>query len=66
MYPFNYVTCSQAQTLSNAMSTDSCKTSSLMFGIQWDLVCKFLEGKEGLTTAEINLDSTNWGNYAST
>ena len=63
MYPFNYVTCSQAQTLSSKMSTDSSKTSSLMFGIQWDLVCKYLEGKDGLTKADINSDSTNWGNY---
>ena len=64
MYPFNYVTCSQAQTLASAMSTDSNKTSSLMFGIQWDLVCKYLEGKDGLTTADINSDSINWGNYS--
>ena len=64
MYPFNYVTCSQAQTLANAMSTDRSKTSSLMFGIQWDLVCKYLEGKDGLTTEKINSDSYIWGNYA--
>ena len=63
MYPFNYVTCSQAQTLASAMSTDSSKTSSLMFGIQWDLVCKYLEGKDGLTKADTNSDSKNWGNY---
>ena len=63
MYPFNFVTCSQAQTLSSAMSTDSSKTSSLMFGIQWDLVCRFLDGKDGLTTADINSDSGTWGNY---
>ena len=64
MYPFNYVTCSQAQTLASAMSTDSSKTSSLMFGIQWDLVCKYLEGKDGLAKADINSDSYSWGNYA--
>ena len=64
MYPFNFVTCSQAQTLASAMSTDSNKTSSLMFGIQWDLVCKYLEGKDGLTKADINSDSKNWGNYS--
>ena len=63
MYPFNFVTCSQAQTLASAMSTDSNKTSSLMFGIQWDLVCRFLDGKDGLTTADINSDSGTWGNY---
>ena len=63
MYPFNFVTCSQAQTLASAMSTDSSKTSSLMFGIQWDLVCRFLDRKDGLTTADINSDSGTWGNY---
>ena len=45
------------------MSPDSTKTSSLLFGIQWDLVCKYLEGKEGLTTGMINSDSTSWGIY---
>jgi len=35
-----------------------------MFGIQWDLVCKFLEVKGKLTTANINSDSITWGNYS--
>ena len=61
--PYNYVYCSEAQTLASAMSTDSSKTSSLLFGIQWDLTCKFLETKINLTTADIKTNSTNWGNY---
>ena len=61
--PFNFVTCSQAQTLSSGMSTDSSKTSSLLFGIQWDLTCKFLETKSNLEQKNINEDSKNWGNY---
>lgn len=64
--PYNFITCSQAQTLANGMSTSTDKTSSLLFGIQWDLVCKFLEGKDGLKIADINSDSTNWGNYKNT
>ena len=64
--PYNYVTCSQAQTLSQQLSTGG-KTASLMFGIQWDLTCKFLETKGGLTQAEIKggdeIGSINWGNY---
>lgn len=67
--PYNYVTCSQAQSLANGMTTDS-KTSSLLFGIQWDLTCKFLEEKaEWGTTVQtekityINSNSTEWGNY---
>ena len=66
--PYNYVYCSEAQTLASAMSTDSSKTSSLLFGIQWDLTCKFLQEKGGLKITEIKggdgVGSTNWGNYA--
>ncbi len=61
--PYNYVYCSEAQKLASAMSTDSTKTSSLIFGIQWDLVCKFIETKTELELKDIKADSTNWGNY---
>ena len=60
-YPYNYVTCSQAQTLANSMESGS-HTSSLMFGVQWDLVLKYLETK-GTAQADLKTDSTNWGNY---
>ena len=72
MIPYNYVYCSDAQTLANGMSTGN-KTSSLMFGIQWDLVCKFLEVKgnwdTSTNTAQYYLkeNSASWGNcYDST
>ena len=61
--PYNYVYCSEAQALASEMAPDSNCTSSLMFGIQWDLVCKFLEVKGGLTTTDINSNSASWGNY---
>ena len=61
--PYNFVTFSEAQTLASVMSTDSSKTSSLLFGIQWDLTCKFLETKTNLKTADIKTNSANWGNY---
>ena len=61
MIPYNYVTCSEAQQLAEGMSTGN-KTSSLMYGIQWDLVCKFLEVK-GTPQADIKEDSASWGNY---
>ena len=61
--PYNFVYCSEAQALAKEMTPDSNYTSSLMFGIQWDLVCKFLEVKSGLETSEINSNSTSWGNY---
>ena len=61
--PYNWVYCSEAQALAKEMTPDGNYTSSLMFGIQWDLVCKFLEVKGGLATADINSNSTIWGNY---
>ena len=61
--PYNYVTCSQAQNLANGMSTDSNKTISLLFGIQWDLTCKFIEINSNLKKADIKSNSTSWGNY---
>ena len=41
-YPYNYVTCSQAQTLASKMESGKY-TSSLMFGVQWDLVLKYFK-----------------------
>ena len=35
-----------------------------MFGIQWDLVCKYLEVKSTLEAPDINSNSTSWGNYS--
>lgn len=61
--PYNYVTCSQAQNLASGMSTNTNKTSSLLFGIQWDLTCKFIEKNSNLAKTYINEDSSNWGNY---
>ena len=62
LYPINYVTCSQAQTIASRLTREGEYTSSLMFGIQWDLVLKYLNnngmGKDLLTD-----NSENWGNY---
>ena len=60
-YPYNNVTCSQAQTLASKMESGKY-TSSLMFGVQWDLVLKYLETK-GTVQAGLKTNSTNWGNY---
>ena len=72
VYPYNYVTCSQAQTLASKLSTGKSYTSSLMFGVQWDLVLKHIEVKEvakgtALATIQSALrsDSSSWGNYDS-
>ena len=63
-YPYNYVTNKQAQTKSKELTTGG-RTSSLMFGIQWDLVLKHIEtkNKKGITQTELKNDSTTWGIY---
>ena len=61
--PYNWVYCSEAQALAKEMTPNSKYASSLMFGIQWDLVCKYLEVKSTLKTADINSNSTSWGIY---
>ena len=68
-YPYNYVTCSQAEELAEGLATGG-KASTLMFGIQWDLVLKYLEenGNWDTTTNEASYylknDSSSWGNYS--
>ena len=70
VYPYTYVTCSQAQALASKLSTGKSYTSSLMFGVQWDLVMKHIEVKEGTDATKLaaiqkalRSDSTSWGNY---
>ena len=60
-YPYNYITFSQAEKLVESLSSGSSdKTTSLMFGLQWDLVLKFLNEKDN----SINIsDCSTWGNY---
>lgn len=62
MYPYIYVTCAQAQQLSTNMESSNL-TSSLLFGIQWDLTLKFIEENNGKTKNLIKENSTTWGNY---
>ena len=69
VYPYTYVTCSQAQTVASKLSTENY-TSSLMFGVQWDLVLKHIEvkaveqGTELVTIqSALRSDSKDWGNY---
>lgn len=68
-YPYNFVACSQAQKLASDMESGEY-TSSLMFGVQWDLVLKYLETKAvekgtdlAVIQSELRTNSTNWGNY---
>ena len=60
-YVYNWVRCSQAQELSESLATGE-KTSSLMFGIQWDLVLTYLE-ERGVLENDLKVNSSSWGNY---
>ena len=67
-YPYSYVTRTQAHKLAKQVAgASSAYTSDLMFGVQWDLVLKFIETKLVATNSNIqsnlNTDSTNIGNY---
>lgn len=69
MYPYNYVTCAQAQELAEKLSVGG-RDASLMFGIQWDLICKYLENtatNPGDSTSNISdairVNSIDFGNY---
>ena len=65
MYPYNWVTCEEAQNICETYSLGD-RTSSLMYDIQYNLACKFLEVKsEELTKANIAENSDSWGNYNS-
>ena len=65
-YPYTYVTRTQAQNLVSNVNSGT-KTSSLMFGVQWDLVLAFMS-KDTTKVNQENLkelisDSTTIGNY---
>ncbi len=68
LYPYTYVTRTQAKVLAEQVESGSY-TSSLMFGVQWDLVLKYIETKflEKNTSSDIktklNSNSTTIGNY---
>lgn len=68
--PYNWIDCNEAQILADGMYDGTDKTSSLMFGIQWDLVCKFLEERADWDTTTktaqyyIKENSADWGNYS--
>ena len=61
-YPYNWVRRGQAQTLAGSMNYDGV-TSSLMFGLQWDLVLKYIETKNPAQKANLLTNSTSIGNY---
>ncbi len=75
MYPYNYITRDEAQTMAQKMNYGDCK-GSLIFVIQWDLTLKYIEEKTVEAVEEANKDkvrtdikrkltsdSTEIGNY---
>ena len=63
-YPYTYVTRTQAQNLASNVNSGT-KTSSLMFGVQWDLVLAFMSKDTAKITSTdvLTKDSTAIGNY---
>mgnify|MGYP001147555023 CR=1 FL=1 len=61
-YPYTYVTRTQAQNLASNVNSGT-KTSSLMFGVQWDLVLAFMHNKGNIADSTLTSNSTAIGNY---
>ena len=61
-YPYTYVTRTQAQNLASNVNSGT-KTSSLMFGVQWDLVLAFMHNKGKIADSTLTSNSTTIGNY---
>jgi len=63
-YPYTYVTRTQAQNLASNVDSGT-KTSSLMFGLQWDLVLAFMSKDTAKVTSTdvLTKNSTTIGNY---
>ncbi len=68
LYPYTYVTRTQAKVLAEKVES-GIYTSSLLFGIQWDLALKFIETKfiDQNSNSDIKMklksNSTEIGNY---
>ncbi len=61
-YPYTWVTRTQAQNLASNVNSGT-KTSSLMFGLQWDLVLAFMHNKGNIADSTLTSNSTTMGNY---
>ncbi len=61
-YPYTWVTRTQAQNLASNVNSGT-KTSSLMFGVQWDLVLAFMHNKGNIADSTLTSNSTTIGNY---
>ena len=62
MFPYTNITRTQAKQLAEKVNSGGY-TSSLMFGIQWDLMLAHIQNKGGVDETTLTSDSTNIGNY---
>ena len=62
MLPYNYIKRGEAQILAERMNYENC-TSSLIYGIQWDLILKYIETKNVTTKDNLISNSIAIGNY---
>lgn len=62
MFVYNNVTCSDAQNLVSKIKPQQCD-ASLLFGIQWNLVCKFIADNSNKTNSQLIECSKSFGNY---
>ena len=60
-YVYNYIKAREAQVLATSINSGD-RTSSLLFGIQWDLILKHLQNK-GVSESLLISNSLTWGNY---
>ena len=61
-YPYTHVTRTQAQNLASNVNSGT-KTSSLMFGVQWNLVLAFMHNKGNIADSTLTSNSTTIGNH---
>ena len=61
MIPYTNITRTQAKKLAEKVNSGGY-TSSLMFGIQWDLMLAFMQNKGGVDVSTLTTDSTSIGN----
>ena len=61
-YPYNWVRRDQAEDLSTGMNYNGV-TSSLIYGLQWDLTLKYIETKNATTKENLTINSSTIGNH---
>ena len=63
LYPYTYVTRTQAKVLAEKVKYGDYK-GSLMFGVQWDLILAFLHNQGNISDDLLTKDSSSIGNYS--